>query len=128
MNEDAKLPAGGNGEIRIHEGVIATIVRKVTGRVEGVSRISGNSLMDNIAEIMGSKRLQDRAISVQMGDSNVSVEVSVNLLFGYKLPEVALALQQEIRKEIEAITGLQVFKVDVIVCEVDEPAENNQEE
>ena len=123
MSEEKQLPAEGINEIRIHESVIATIVRKVAGRVEGVSRISGSSLMDNIAEIMGSKRLQDRAISVQMGDSNVSVEVSVNLVFGYKLPEVALSLQREIRKEIEAITGLQVFKVDVVVCEIDEPAE-----
>lgn len=109
------------GEIRIHESVISTIVRKVAGDVEGVSRISGNSLVDNIAEIMGSKRFQDRAISVHMGESSVSVEVSVNLLFGFKLPAVAAELQQAIESEIEKLTGLHVDKVDVIIREIDEP-------
>ena len=113
------------GDIRIHESVITTIVRKVVGEVEGVSRISGNSLVDNIAEIMGSKKIQDRAISVQMDDSSVSIEVSVNLLFGYKLPVVAGALQEAIENEVEKLTGLQVSGVDVIIREVEEPVEKN---
>lgn len=110
-----------SGFIQIHESVITTIVRKVAAETEGVSRISGNSLVDNIAEIVGSKRIQDRAISVQMGESSVAVEVTVNLYFGYKLPEVASALQTAIQEEIKKLTGLQVSKVDIIIREIDEP-------
>ena len=114
-----------SGDIRIHESVITTIVRKVVGEVEGVSRIAGNSIVDNIAELMGSKRIQDRAISIQMDDSSVSVEVAVNFLFGYKLPEVATALQNAIENEIRNLTGLQVNRVDIIIREVEEPVEKN---
>ena len=109
------------GNIQIHESVITSIVRKVASETEGVSRISGNTLVDNIAEIMGSKRIQDRAITVQMGKSSVAVEVSVNLYFGYKLPEVAGALQSAIEEEIKKLTGLQVANVDIIIREIDEP-------
>ncbi len=115
--------AQNNGDIRIHERVIITIVRKIAAGTEGVSRISGSSLVDNIAEIVGSKRIQDRAITVQMGDSSVAVEVAVNLFFGYKLPEVANALQSGIREEIKKLTGLDVSKVDIIIREIDEPVE-----
>lgn len=128
MSDGEQIPMAEGDDVRIHESVVVSIVRNVVGKVEGVSRISGNSLMDNIAGIMGSRRLQDRAISVKMGDSSVSVELSVNLIFGYKLPEVALALQTAVRKEIESITGLRAEKVDVIVCEFEEPAESSEPE
>lgn len=110
-----------NGNIQIHESVITTIVRKVASEIDGVSRISGSSLVDNIAEIVGSKRIQDRAITVQMGNACVSVEVAVNLYFGYKLPEVACELQTAIQEEIRKLTGLEVRKVDVIIREIEEP-------
>jgi uncharacterized alkaline shock family protein YloU len=102
-----------------------TDLEEVVGEVEGVSRIAGNSIVDNIAELMGSKRIQDRAISVQMDESSVSVEVSVNLLFGYKLPAVATALQDAIENEIRKLTGLQVNRVDIVIREVEEPVEKN---
>lgn len=109
--------------IQIHEKVIVTIVRKVAAEVDGVSRIAGNSLVDNIAELVGSNRIKDRAISVQMGDGSVSVEVAINLLFGYKLPEVARALQDKIENEIQNLTGLKVSHVDIIIRDIDEPVE-----
>ena len=115
------------GNVQIHESVIISIVRKVASDTEGVSRISGNSLIDNIAEIMGSKRIQDRSISFQMGNSSVAVEVSVNLYFGYKLPEVARNLQLAIEEEIKKITGLQVANVDIIIREIDDPVEEKDE-
>ena len=109
------------GNIQIHESVVTSIVRKVASETEGVSRISGSSIVDNIAEIVGSKRIQDRAISVQMGKSKVSVEVSVNLIFGYKLPDVASELQTAIEEEVKKLTGLNVSKVDIIIREIDDP-------
>lgn len=123
MSKDSKTNSASQGDIRIHESVITTIVRKVAGETEGVSRISGNSLVDNIAELVGSKRIQDRAISVDMGDSQVSIEVTINLLFGHKLPVVAQALQQAVQKEVEELTGLKVSGVDVIIRDIDEPVE-----
>ena len=115
------------GNVQIHESVITTIVRKVAAETEGVSRISGNSIIDNIAEIVGSKRMQGRSISVQMGKSSVAVEVSVNLFFGYKLPEVAGNLQLSIEEEIKKITGLEVSNVDIVIREIDEPVEKKDE-
>ena len=115
--------AKNSGDIRIHESVIITIIRKVVAETEGVSRISGNSIVDNIAEIVGSKRIQDRSISVQMGESCVAVKVAVNLYFGYKLPQVANTLQTAIQDEIRKLTGLNVSKVDIIIRDIDEPVE-----
>ena len=52
------------GCIRLHENVISSIVRKAACSVEGVVRLAGSTLVDNIAEIVGSKRIHDRSILV----------------------------------------------------------------
>ena len=51
----------------------------------------------------------------------------VNLYFGFKLPEVAANLQSSIESEIKKITGLQVSNVDIIIREIDEPADEENE-
>ena len=78
--------------------------------------------MDNIAEIVGSRRMQDRAITVTMDESNrVALEIKLNIKLGYRLPKVAAAVQQAVISEVEAATGMTVTKVNVLVQEVEDP-------
>ena len=113
------------GQIKIHEGAIATIVRKAACSVPGVTRITGNSFVDNIAEIVGSKKIQDRSIQIAMNNS--SVELSINIQYGVQLPAVAAAVQDAVSREIKAITGLNVTKVNVIVREMEDASEDEAE-
>ena len=115
------------GQIKIHEGAIATIVRKAACSVPGVTRITGNSFVDNIAEIVGSKKIQDRSIQIAMNNSSVAVELSINIQYGVQLPAVAAAVQDAVSKEIKAITGLNVTKVNVIVREMEDASEDEAE-
>ena len=115
------------GQIKIHEGAIATIVRKAACSVPGVTRITGNSFVDNIAEIVGSKKIQDRSIQIAMNNSSVAVELSINIHYGVQLPAVAAAVQDAVSREIKAITGLNVTKVNVIVREMEDASEDEAE-
>ena len=115
------------GQIKIHEGAIATIVRKAACSVPGVTRITGNSFVDNIAEIVGSKKIQDRSIQIAMNNSSVAVELSINIQYGVQLPAVAAAVQDDVSREIKAITGLNVTKVNVIVREMEDASEDEAE-
>ena len=115
------------GQIKIHEGAIATIVRKASCSVPGVTRITGNSFVDNIAEIVGSKKIQDRSIQIAMNNSSVAVELSINIQYGVQLPAVAAAVQDAVSREIKAITGLNVTKVNVIVREMEDASEDEAE-
>ena len=111
------------GEVKIHENVISSLARRATLEVEGVSRLAGSLLVDNIAEIVGSRRMQDRAITVLMGDNNrIALEIKLNIKFGYRLPQVASAVQKAVISAVESTTGMTVSKVDVLVQEV-EPEE-----
>lgn len=119
--------ANSTGVVKVHESVIASIVRKAALDVEGVLRLGTSSLMDNLAEIVGSKKIQDRSIQIAMNNSSVAVELSINIQYGVQLPAVAAAVQDAVSREIKAITGLNVTKVNVIVREMEDASEDEAE-
>lgn len=109
------------GDVRIHEGVIASLARRAALNVPGVSRLAGNVLVDNIAEIVGSRRMQARNINIILGDEgNVTIEVKVVMLFGYRIPDVASSIQKAIISEVENSTAMNVTGVHVIVQDIED--------
>ena len=123
------LEDSGIGDVKIHENVISSLARRATLGIEGVSRLAGSLLVDNIAEIVGSRRMQERAITVAMDESNrVSLEIKINIIVGYRVPEVAAEVQKAVISSIEAATGMTVTKVNVLVQEIEAPEEHDDDE
>lgn len=126
------LDDNGMGDIKIHEGVIASLARRAALSVPGVSRLAGSSLVDNIAEIVGSRRMQSRAVNIVLGEKNeVTIELKIILSFGCCIPETAAAVQKAVISDVEKTTGMSVTSVDVLVQEIEEerpeePAETDQ--
>ncbi len=102
------------GTIQISDDVIAAVVRKYTLSVPGVARLVGQSIVGGLAGIIG-KRIQDRAIRVEMDGERVSISVSIIVRFGEHVPTVATNVQNIVRKFVEELTGQQVGRVNVVV-------------
>lgn len=130
-NETMILDDTEMGDIRIHEGVIASLARRAALSVEGVSRLAGSSLVDNLAEIVGSRRMQSRNINIILGEeNNVAIDVKVVLKFGCRIPVIATEIQKAVISEVETTTGMNVTSVHVIVQEIEdeqEPAGEDEE-
>jgi uncharacterized alkaline shock family protein YloU len=109
------------GNVQIHDNVISILVRKTVLEIEGVSRLSGSSVVDSIGEVFGSRKISSRAIAILHEDDKVSIEIKVNILFGYKIPNVSKTIQTEVIQEVENITGINVSNVSVIIQEIEEP-------
>ena len=118
------------GAVKVHESVIASIVRKAAMSVEGVLRLGTSSLVDNLAEIVGSKKIQDRAITVEMNENSVSVEVRVILLYGVLIPQVASELKNAVAGEIFKLAGMKVDHVNVEIMDLEDSpdGEDGEEE
>lgn len=116
------------GLIHIHENVIVAAVRRAAVGVDGVVRLAGSPLVNNIAELIGNKTLGDRSIAVQIDADTVAIDVKVNLAYGAHVPTVASALQSSIVGEVEKITGMTVTSVNVLVQELDDPEATEEEE
>lgn len=129
--QPSESPKGGSaaqGVVKVHESVIASIIRKAACSVDGVIRLAGNTLVDNLAELVGSKKVLDRAINIEMGDNTVEIEIEVVLQFGCRIPEVAEKIQDAVISEIGRITGMKVPRIDVIVSDLEDIPEPDEEE
>ena len=134
---ETSLMEGELGEIKIHENVIANLVAMATRKVPGVSRLAGSTVVDAIASIVGSRRMQARAITVGIaGDNCVTIDLKLNILIGFRLPEVewvqdtnrlpdvVQAVQRAVIDNIESVTGMTVTRVNVAVQDIDEQPED----
>ena len=96
--------------------------------MDGVTRITGSSLVDNIAEFVGSKKILGRSIQISIQKSAVSVELSINIRYGVSLPKIASEVQREVASQLEELTGLQVLQVNVIIREMEDPVDTPDDE
>ena len=112
------------GSIRILDGAITTIVKRTVLGIEGVARLSGSSLIDDFADLVRSKRMQDRSIQIEHDGEQVSVCVAVNPYFGYKFPALIEEIKRKVTEAVSEMAGLQVSSVRVDIRGIEElPAE-----
>ena len=128
VNDSTVVNDNEMGDIRIHESVIASLARRAALAIPGVLRLAGNSLMDNIAEIVGSRKMQARNINIVLGnDSDVAIEMKVVMKFGFRIPEVASAIQKAVIDAVEGTTGMRVTSVHVLIQNIeDETVESDE--
>ena len=109
------------GTIRILDGAISTIVKRTVLGMEGVARLSGSSLIDDFADLVRSKRMQDRSIQIEHADEAVAITVAVNPYFGYKFPALIAEIQRKVAAAVFDMTGISVSSVSVDIKGIEEP-------
>ena len=96
--------------------------------MEGVLRLGTSSLMDNLAEIVGSKKIQDRSITVEMNESSVSVELRVILQYGVEIPQIANELKETVAAEITKLSGMRVDHVNIVVMDLEDVPQDGEDD
>ena len=104
------------GNIHISEEVLAAVAASAAGEVAGVSGLSANFSSD-IAELLGKKN-QGKGVHIHVEEEKISVDVAVLMAYGYTIPEVGKAVQENVKNTMESITGLEIAAVNVSVAGV----------
>jgi len=104
------------GNIQIAPEVIEVIAGLAAVEVEGVAGMSGG-LVSGVTEMLGRKNLA-KGVKVEVGQREAAVDVSIVIEYGYKIPEVAGNIQDNVKKAIESMTGLDVVEVNVHIHDV----------
>lgn len=104
------------GRVQISDQVVSVIAGIAATEVEGVAALVGN-ITNEIVSRMGIKNLS-KGVKVEMAEDTVLVKVTLDLLYGYNIPEVCVKVQERVVSSIETMTGLTVAKVDVCVSDI----------
>ena len=104
----------GLGTIRVADEVVSIIAGLATTEVDGIAGMSGG-IAGGIAEILGRKNFSKGV--------KAAVDLYIIVKYGIRIPEVALAAQENVKRAIETMTGLSVVEVNVHVQGVGFPEE-----
>ena len=85
-----------SGTVHVACEVVAIIAGLAATEVEGVSSMAGT-----------------------ITDDSVEVNLSLNIAYGYSIPEVSNRVQERVKAAIENMTGLQVLEVNIRIASVD---------
>lgn len=99
------------GSIRIADEVVGIIAGLAATEVDGVAGMSAG-LVGGIAEMLGKKSLA-KGVKVEVGEREAAVDLYIIVEFGVRIPDVALKVQENVKKAIESMTGLEVVEVNI---------------
>ena len=104
------------GEVRVADEVVAIIAGLAATEIEGVKSMAGN-ITNELVSKLGKKSLS-KGIRVKVEDGVVSVNVALNIAYGYSVPKTCTKVQEKVKAAIENMTGLEVAKVDIQIANV----------
>jgi uncharacterized alkaline shock family protein YloU len=114
------------GSIRIADDVVSIIAGLAATEVEGIAGMSGG-IAGGIAEMLGRKNFA-KGVKVEVGEKEAAVDLYIIVKYGVRIPDVALAAQENVKQAIETMTGLSVVEVNIHVQGVSFPEEEKVEE
>ena len=104
------------GEVQIADEVVAIIAGLAATEVEGVDSMAGN-ITNELVGKLGMKNLS-KGVKVDVTEEHVSVDLSLNIRYGYNIPSVSEQAQEKVSTAIENMTGLTVLDVNVKIAGV----------
>ena len=107
---------GDRGEVRIADEVVAIIAGMAATDVRGVASMAGN-ITNELVGKLGMKNLS-KGVKVDVTEEHVSVDLSLNIKYGYNIPDVSERVQDRVKSAIENMTGLTVLDVNIRIAGV----------
>lgn len=108
-----------NAEYRVADDVIASIAGIAAAEVAGVAGLGGG-LGLGLGEVLG-KRPAARGVRVEVGTREAAVDVYLHVAYGVQIPVVAQRVQENVKRAVESMTGLDVVEVNVHVQGLEAP-------
>jgi len=121
---DVKLDENPNGTVSFATEVVATIAGLAATEVEGVASMSNQNA--GLADMFSRKNTRNftKGVRIDLDGNKVTVDITIVVEYGSPVPDVARSIQENVKKAIETMSGLDVHAVDVHVSGVSFEREN----
>ena len=99
------------GSVQIHKKVIADIAAAALSEIDGVS-LSTRNWRYQFLEFLGRKEFPGIHVQIDR-NSQVSLELKVYIRYGINIPDMALQVQEAVRRVVERTTDINLKEVNV---------------
>lgn len=115
------------GIVKISDEVVSVIAEIAADEIQGIVEVP-HGVSSNISQILkGKKASSGKSVKVTLEEDKAIIELNVAVEYGMKIPDVVSAVQENVKKTVEAMTGLKVDKVNVNVQNIFVPKQEQQE-
>ena len=115
-NTQSEYEKNMTGEVKIADELVAIIAGLAATEVSGVDSMAGN-ITNELVGKLGMKNLS-KGVKVDVTEEHVSVDLSLNMKYGYNIPKVSEMVQEKVKSAIEDMTGLTVLDVNIKIAGV----------
>lgn len=116
------------GRTRIADGVVAKVAGLAAREVPGVHDLGGGAAraVGAVAQRVGLGDQRAQGVSVEVGEKEAAVDLTIVVEYGESIPQVAEQVRQQVIKRIEGITGLSVVEVNIDVNDLYFPGDDEE--
>ncbi len=115
------------GIVKISDEVVSVIAGIAAQEVEGILDYQ-NSMASNLTNIFkGKKNNNSKGTKVTLEDDKAIIDMNIAVEYGKKINELAALVQENVKKTVEAMTGLEVDSVNICVQSIYLPKEEGNE-
>ncbi len=117
------------GNTTITDTVVTKVASIAAREVRGVYRLGGgvSRAIGSVAQRVGMSDERSQGVSVEVGEREAAVDLTVTVEYGESVPQVSQAIRDNVIKRIEGITGLAVTEVNVAITDLYFPGDDAPE-
>lgn len=102
------------GKVSISQDVIGQIAGHAAIQCYGLVGMSRTKLTEGVAELLGKDALQ-KGVIVKVEKDKLIIDLFIIVSYGIKISEVASNVIEQVKYNVESLTGLNVAAVNVVV-------------
>jgi uncharacterized alkaline shock family protein YloU len=118
------------GSTSISDSVVSKVAGIAAQEVEGI-RMGGSATQavgGLLGSITGGSGSQTQGVSVEVGQEEAALDLTLTTEYGKSIPQVAEAVRQNVINRVESLVGLRVTEVNVTVANVFFPQEEAEQQ
>lgn len=104
------------GQLKVSKDVIVTVTKNAVLNIDGVNSIENakNKMLRNIFL----SKTDSESINIDFVNDTVEISISIFVNPGVKVKSVAEQIQNNVKNEVQSMTGVTVSKVNVNISDV----------
>lgn len=100
------------GKIQIAPQVIEIIAKHSAIDIDGVVSLSGGF---ELTDLFGKSKSAAKGVRVEINESEIVINISIVIMNGYRIPELAEKIQDNVKYSVETMTDLDVIEVNIYI-------------
>lgn len=114
------------GIVNISDEVVSVIAGIAAEEIPGVIEFQ-HGVSNNITQIFKGKKASGKSVRVTLIENRATIELDLSVEYGIKIMDVVASVQENVKKTVEAMTGLIVEKVNVNIQNIYMPKKEETE-